>query len=151
MSSHSLSTRRWCQQTKAQEKRALSLGSSTFHLREGESDHEHKRTSMGEDDLLTLLGMPEDTQSWTRFDKRAKTYRTTSSSGPLCENVIARITIDDNTGHIMSLGNTKHINERFVPVTTLCSSHSHVASSKLNCDTESVIETVFPNVRCADC
>ena len=49
-------------------------------------------------------------QTWTRFDKRAKTYRTTSSSGPLWENVVARITIDDKTGHIMSLEhtNTQH-------------------------------------------
>ena len=51
-------------------------------------------------------------QTWTRFDKRAKTYRTTSSSGPLWENVVARITIDDKTGHIMSLEYTKHMNEK---------------------------------------
>ena len=61
--------------------------------------------------MLKLLGMPEDTQTWPRFDKRSKTYRTTSSSGPMWENVIARITIDDKTGHIMSLENTKHMNE----------------------------------------
>ena len=47
-------------------------------------------TSTIEDDLLKLLGVPEDAQTWTRFDTRAKTYRTTSSSGPLWENVIAR-------------------------------------------------------------
>ena len=52
---------------------------------------------------MLSLSLPEDTQTWTRFDKRAKTYRTTSSSGPLWENVIERITIDDKTGHIMSL------------------------------------------------
>ena len=46
--------------------------------------------------------MPEDIQTWTRFDKRAKTYRTTSYSGPLWENVSARNMIDDKTGHIMS-------------------------------------------------
>ena len=60
---------------------------------------------------MKLLGLPEDTQTWTRFDKRPKTYRTTSSSGPLWENVIARITIDDKTGRIMSLEHTKHIND----------------------------------------
>ena len=38
--------------------------------------------------------MPEDTQTQTRFDKRAKTYRATSL-GLLWENVVARITIDD--------------------------------------------------------
>ena len=58
--------------------------------------------------------MPEDTQTRTRHDKRAKTYRTTSSSGPLWENVIARITIHDKTGHIMSLEYTQHMNEKEV-------------------------------------
>ena len=62
--------------------------------------------------MLKLLGMPEDTQTWTRFDKRAETYRTTSSSGPLWENVIAQITIDDKSRHIMSLECTKHMNEK---------------------------------------
>ena len=59
VSSHSLSTRRWGQQPSAQEKGTPSFESSTFHLRE--------------DDLLKLLGMPDDTQTWTRFDKRANT------------------------------------------------------------------------------
>ena len=67
------------------------------------SEHEHKHTSTSEDDLSNSSGMPEDTQTWSRFDKRAKTYRTTSSSGPGWENVVARITIDDKTGHFMSL------------------------------------------------
>ena len=58
--------------------------------------------------------MPEDTQTWTRFDKRAETYRTTSSSGPLWEIFVARITIDDKTGHIMSLVFTKHMSEKNV-------------------------------------
>ena len=31
-------------------------------------------TSTSEDDLLKLLNLPECTQTWTRFDKRAKTY-----------------------------------------------------------------------------
>ena len=72
----------------------------------------HGHTSTSEDDLLKLLNLPECTQTWTRFDKRAKTYRTTSSSGPLWENVVARITIDDKTGHIMSLEYTKHMTEK---------------------------------------
>ena len=61
---------------------------------------------------MKVLSLPEDTQTWTRFDKRAKTYRTASSSGPLWENVIARITIDDKTGHIISLEYTKHMDEK---------------------------------------
>ena len=60
-------------------------------------------TLTSEDDLLKLFNLPECTQTWPRFDKRAKTYRTTSSSGPLWVNVVARITIHDKTGHIMSL------------------------------------------------
>ena len=62
--------------------------------------------------MLKLLNLPECTQTWTCFDKRAKTYRTTSSSGPLWENVVERITIDDETGHIMSLEYTKHMTEK---------------------------------------
>ena len=69
----SLSTRRWAQQPKAQ--------------------HEH--TSTCEDGVLKLLGVPHDTHNRTRFEKRAKTYRTTSASGPLWQTVLARITIDE--------------------------------------------------------
>ena len=98
--------------SRAQEKGTLQFESSTFHLRQEESEHEHKHTSTSEENWLKLLGMPEDTQTWTRFDRRAKTSRTTSSSGPLWENVTARITIDDKTGHIMSLEYTKHMNEK---------------------------------------
>ena len=58
--------------------------------------------------------MPEDLQTWTRFDKRAKTYRTTSSSGPSWEKILVRIAIDDKTGHIMSLECTKHMDEKDV-------------------------------------
>ena len=71
-----------------------------LHLSHDEkSEHEHGHTSTSEDGLLKLLNLPECTQTWTRFDKRAKTYRTTSSSGPFWENVVARITIDDETDH----------------------------------------------------
>ena len=112
VASQALSTKRCNQYSRAQEKGTFSFESSTFHLREEESEHEHKYTSTSEDYLVKLLGMPEHSKTWTRFDKRAKTYRTTSSSGPLWENVIARITIDDKTGHIMSLENTKHTNEK---------------------------------------
>ena len=48
--------------------------------------HEHASTS--EDDLFNLLSMLEETQTLTRFDKSAKTYRTTSFSGPLLETVM---------------------------------------------------------------
>ena len=64
--------------------------------------------------MLKVLDMPHDTQIWTHYDKRAKTYRTTSSSGPSCENVMARIAIDDKTGHITSQDHTKHMNEKDV-------------------------------------
>ena len=59
-----------------------------FHLHDEESEHEDEHTSTSEDDLLKSLNLPEHNQTWTRFDKRAKTYRTTSSSGPLWENVV---------------------------------------------------------------
>ena len=98
MARHALSTRQF--------------ESSIFHLHDEKSEHEHGRTSTSEDDLMKLLNLPECTQTWTRFDKRAKTCRTTSSSGPLWENVVARITIDDETGHIMSLEYTKYMSEK---------------------------------------
>ena len=110
MSSQALSTRRWGLHSRAQEKGTLSYESSVFRVHEEELEHEHTHTSTSEDDLLKLLSLPEDTQTWARFDKRATTYRTTSSSGPLWENVIARITIDDKTGHTTSLEFTKHMN-----------------------------------------
>ena len=56
--------------------------------------------------MLKLLSLLKDTQAGTRFDKRA--------SSSLWENVIARITIDDKTGRIMSLEYTKHMNEKDV-------------------------------------
>ena len=92
--------------------RNASFESSIFHLHEEKSEHEHGHTSTSEDDLLTLLNLPECTQTWTRLDKRAKIYRTTSPSGPFWENVVARITIDDETGHIMTLEYTKHMTEK---------------------------------------
>ena len=110
--SHALSTGHWGLHSGAQEKGTPSFKSSIFHLRDEKSEHEHGHTCTSEDDLLILLNLPERTQTWTRFDKRAKTYRTTSSSGPLWENVVARITIDDETGHIMSLEYTKHVTEK---------------------------------------
>ena len=110
--SHALSNRHWGLHSGAQEKRTPSFESSMFHLHDEKSEHEHGHTSTSEDDLLKLLNLPECTQSSTRFDKSAKTNRTTSSSGPLWENVVARITIDDETGHIMSLEYTKHMTEK---------------------------------------
>ena len=113
VSSQAFSTRHWGLHSRAREKGTLSFESSIFHFR-GESEHEHGHTSTSEDDLLKLLNLPGHTQTCTRFDKRARTYRTTSSSGPLWENVVARVTIDDKTGHIMSLEYTKtHDRERF--------------------------------------
>ena len=112
MWSQALSTRYWGLHSGAQEKGTPSFDSSIFHLHDEKSEHEHGHTSTSEDDSLKLLNLPEGTQTWTRFEKRAKTYRTSSSSGPLWANVIARITIDDKTAHIMSLENTKHMNEK---------------------------------------
>ena len=94
------------------EKGTPSFESSMFHPHDDKSEHEHGHTSASEDDLLKLLNLPECTQTWTRFDKRPKTFRNTSSSGPLWENVVARVTIDDETGHIMSLEYTKHMTEK---------------------------------------
>ena len=51
---------------RAQEKGTQSFESSTFHLREEESEHEHNHTSTSEDDLLELLGTPDDTRTWTQ-------------------------------------------------------------------------------------
>ena len=94
-----------------QEKRTLSFESSTFHLLEEESEHEHEHTSTGEDDLLKLLSIPDDTQTWTHFDKRTKIYRTTH---PRHHCGMTRIAIDDKIGTIMSLDCTKHTNEKDV-------------------------------------
>ena len=91
---------------------ALPIRHWDLHSRAQVSAHEHGQTSTSEDDLLKLLNLPEHTQVWTRFDKRANTGRTTSSSGPLWDNVVPRITIDDETGHIMSLEYAKHMTEK---------------------------------------
>ena len=56
--------------------------------------------------MLKSFSLLKDTQAGTRFDKRA--------SSSLWENVIARITIGDKTGRIMSLECTKHMNEKDV-------------------------------------
>ena len=112
MASQALSTRHWGLHSRAQEKGTLSFESSIFQLHDEKSEHGHPSTS--EDDWLKWLNLPECTQTWTRFDKRATTYRTTSSSGPSWENVVARITIDDKSGHFMSLEYTKHMTEKDV-------------------------------------
>ena len=94
MTSQAFSTRRWVLHSRAQEKGTLSFESSIFHLHDEELEHERGHTSTSEDDLLKLLNLPEHTQTWTRFDKRAKTY------------------IDDKTGLIMSLEYTRHMTEK---------------------------------------
>ena len=114
MSSEALLTWRWDKLSRAQKKGTRSLESPSSHphvecaATSGQSGYDHDHTSTSEDDLLKLKNFLGDTQIWTRFDKRAKTYRTTSSSGPLWENAIARITIDNNTGHNMSLLNIQN-------------------------------------------
>ena len=118
MTSQALSTRHWDLHSRGQEKETRSLESLSSHppvecaATSGQSGYDHDHTSKNEDDLLKLLNLPESTQTWTRFDKRARTNRTTSSSGLLWKDVVARITIDDKTGQIMSLEYTKHMNQK---------------------------------------
>ena len=56
MSSQALSTWRWDQHSRAQVKGTLPFESSTFHLREEESGHEHKHASTSEDDFVEIVG-----------------------------------------------------------------------------------------------
>ena len=73
---------------KHKRKEPFRLNRPHVHLREEESEHKLQHTSTTEDDLLTFLGMPDHARIWIRFDNRAKTFRTTSSSEPLMENVV---------------------------------------------------------------
>ena len=98
VSSHSLTTRRWRQHPKRKRKERHRIQSSILHTREVGSEHEHEHTSTSEDDLLKLLGVTGDTQTWARFDKKATTSRSTSSSGPFWNNVTARLTTHHKTG-----------------------------------------------------
>ena len=95
VSSEALSTRRWGLHSRAQEKGTRLFESSMFHLHEEESEHEHKHTSTSEDDLLKLMGLPGDTQTWTRFDKKSENLSHHVILGSIGENVVARIAIDD--------------------------------------------------------
>ena len=72
MNRDNLSTQHWDLHSRAQEKGTRSFESSKFHFDDEESEHEHRHTSTSEDDLLKLLNLPDHTQTWTRFDKRAK-------------------------------------------------------------------------------
>ena len=82
------------------EKGTLSFESSIFHLHDEMSEHEHGHISTSEDDLLKFVNLLEHFQTWTRFDKRGGTCRTTSSSGPMWEKVVARVmTNDKNWSH----------------------------------------------------
>ena len=69
-SRHTLSTRRWRQQRRAQEKGRSRLNHPHFHLREEESEHEHEDTSTSEDDMLKLLGIPDDTQNASTRERK---------------------------------------------------------------------------------
>ena len=95
MASQALSTRHWGLHSGAQEKGTLSFESSIFHLHDEKSEHEHGHTSTSEDDLM-------------KFDSR----KIIAPRHPRWANVVARITIDDETGHIMSLEYTKHMTEK---------------------------------------
>ena len=69
LASHALSTRHWGLHSGAQEEGTPSFESSIF-----QSEHEQEHTSSSKDNLLNLLNLPECSQTWTRVDKRAKTY-----------------------------------------------------------------------------
>ena len=107
-SPHTLSTRRWALQPRAQEKKTL-WPASTVHLRGEESEHEHEHTSKSEDDLLKLLGMPNDKQTWTRFDKRATNLSHHEILGSFVGN-----TTDGKPAPITILEYTKHMNRKSV-------------------------------------
>ena len=79
-----------------------------FHLHDEKSEHEHGHTSTSEDDLLKLLNLPEHTQTLTRFDKRAKSYRYLRHPLDHERRMFARITIDYKSGQIVSLEYTTH-------------------------------------------
>ena len=91
VTSQALSTRHWDLHSRAKEKETRSLESLSSHpLNEcaatsGQSGYDHDHISKNEDDLFKLLNLPESTQTWTHFDKRARTNRTTLSSGLFVE------------------------------------------------------------------
>ena len=57
------------------------------------------------------MRLPNDAQTWTRLDKKSQNL---PHSGPLWKTVLERTTIDDITGHIMSLEYTKHMSGKDV-------------------------------------
>ena len=84
--------------------------------------HDLDHTSTNEDDLLRSLGVPEDTSNLDQFLQDSETCRTTSSSGPLRENVMARITIDDKDWSRRESGvHETHEREICAPKLALCS------------------------------
>ena len=74
VSSHSLTTRRWRQHPKRKRKERHRIQSSILHTREVGSEHEHEHTSTSEDDLLKLLGVTGDTQTWGSFRQESDNF-----------------------------------------------------------------------------
>ena len=59
--------------------------------------------------------MLDDTESWTLFDKRAENLSHHVILGTVVgECYMARVKIDDKTGHVMSLKYAKHMNGKDV-------------------------------------
>ena len=56
--------------------------------------HEHNHTFTSEDDVLELLGLPNDTKHLDSFRQESEHL---SHKVTLWENVVARITFDDKT------------------------------------------------------
>ena len=84
--------------------------SSIFHLHDEKSEHEHGHTSTSEDDLLKLLNLHSNPGPLRQERER----KPIAPRRPLWENVVARATIDDKTGHVMSLEYTKDMTEKHV-------------------------------------
>ena len=97
----------WGLHSGAQKKGTPSFESSIFHVHDEKSEHEHGHTSTSEDDLLKLLNLPECTQPGLESTRERKPAVPRHPRDLLWEIVVARITIDDKTGHITRLEYTE--------------------------------------------
>ena len=130
MTNWSLSTRH----SRAQIKRTRSLESLSSHpqvecaITSRQTGYDHDHTSTNEDGLWKLLNLPDSTLTWTRSDKRAKTHDTISSSGPLLQGCCGTNYDWWQSGHILILKYTRHVNKKdvhrnlplFVPFVLCC-------------------------------
>ena len=83
--------------------------------------------------------------------KERTLYRATSTSGPLRGNVPARTTIDESTGHIMTLEYTKHTSGEDVHLLPKLYCNSNDTSSPITSDPDPTVETVVPHLRILAC